>query len=118
TAADAHKVIDRMAPQLFPGLSVAVYQLAASRNLLERAAAWGIEAPKENYIGPTDCLALKRGRAAITLQESPLHCLHSEGFGAPYVCVPMVALNDTIGMLHLRQESSDRPINDTHLTFG
>jgi diguanylate cyclase (GGDEF)-like protein/PAS domain S-box-containing protein len=118
TAADACKVIDKMAPQLFSGLSGAVYQLAASRNLLERAAAWGPEAPTENFIGPTDCLALKRGRAAITPHESPLHCQHAESFGATYVCVPMVALNDTIGMLHLRQESEDQPINETHLTFG
>src|SRR5439155_6514373 len=118
TAADAHKVIDRMAPQLFPGLSGAVYQLAASRNLLERAAAWGAESPTENFIGPTDCLALKRGRAGITHPESPLHCQHIDGFSASYVCVPMVALNDTIGMLHLRQQTADKPINDTHLTFA
>src|SRR5262249_3580773 len=81
-AADAHKVIDRMAPQLFSGLSGAVYQLAASRNLLERAAAWGPEGPTANFISPTDCLALKRGRAGITQPESPLHCQHTAGFGA------------------------------------
>jgi diguanylate cyclase (GGDEF)-like protein/PAS domain S-box-containing protein len=118
TAADAHKVIDRMAPQLFPGLSGAVYELAASRNILERAASWGTGAPTENFIGPTDCLALKRGRAGITQPESPLHCQHSNGFDGSYVCVPMVALNDTIGMLHLRQETADKPINDTQLTFA
>jgi diguanylate cyclase (GGDEF)-like protein/PAS domain S-box-containing protein len=118
TAADAHKVIDSMAPQLFPGLSGAVYQLAASRNLLERASSWGAAAPTENFIGPTDCLALKRGRAGITQPESALHCQHSNGFSESYVCVPMIALNDTIGMLHLRQQAADKPINDTHLTFA
>ena len=118
TAADAHKVIDRMAPQLFPGLSGAVYQLAASRNLLERAAAWGPEGPTANFISPTDCLALKRGRAGITQPESPLHCQHTDGFGASYVCVPMVALNDTIGMLHLRQQATDKPLNEAQLAFA
>jgi diguanylate cyclase (GGDEF)-like protein/PAS domain S-box-containing protein len=117
TASDAHKVIARMAPQLFPGLSGAVYQLAASRNLLERAAVWGAEGPTQNFIGPTDCLALKRGRSGISHLESPLHCQHADGFGASYICVPMVALNDTIGMLHLRQ-TADKPLNDTHLAFA
>jgi diguanylate cyclase (GGDEF)-like protein/PAS domain S-box-containing protein len=118
TAADAHKVIDRMAPQLFPDLSGAVYQLASSRNLLERAAAWGTDCPKDHFIGPTDCLALKRGRAGITHPGSPLHCQHTDGFGASYVCVPMIALNDTIGMLHLRQQTDDSAIHETHLTFA
>lgn len=118
TAADAYKVIDRMATQLFPNLSGAVYQLAASRNLLERVAAWGDESPQQQFVGPGDCLALKRGRAGITQPDSPLHCQHTEDLKAPYVCVPMVALNDTMGMLHLRQETDSTPIEEAHLTFA
>jgi diguanylate cyclase (GGDEF)-like protein/PAS domain S-box-containing protein len=118
TAADASNVIDRMAKQLFPNLSGAVYQLAASRNLLERVAAWGSEAPCEQFVGPSDCLALKRGRAGITQPDSALHCQHAEDFTAPYVCVPMVALNDTMGMLHLRQETDSFPLEGAHLTFA
>ena len=118
TSADACKVIDRMAPQLFPDFSGAVYQLAASRNLLERVAAWGSKAPSQNFIAPGDCLALKRGQAGTTQLNSPLHCQHIDQFNAPYVCVPMVALNDTIGMLHLRQEDDAVPIEEAHLTFA
>jgi len=76
----------------------------------------GNQSSEGNYIGPTDCLASEERPGGNNSAESPLHCQHSEGFGAPYVCVPMVALNDTIGMLHLRQERTDRPINDTDLT--
>ncbi len=118
TAADAYRVIDRMAQHLFPGLSGAVYQLAASRNLLDRVATWGSKAPSENFIGPGDCLTLKRGRAGITQPGSLLHCQHIDQFKAPYLCVPMVALNDTIGMLHLRQENDATPLEEAHLTFA
>jgi diguanylate cyclase (GGDEF)-like protein/PAS domain S-box-containing protein len=118
TVEDAYKVIDRMAKQLFPDLSGAVYQLAASRNLLERVAGWGDKAPSENFIGPSDCLALKRGRPGITQPDFPLHCQHVEDHGTPYICVPMVALNDTIGILHLRQESRGVGIEEGHLSFA
>src|SRR5262249_1873766 len=114
TVEDAYKVIGSMAKQLFPNLSGAVYQLAASRNLLERVASWGERAPTENFIGPSDCLGLKRGRPGITLPDFPLHCPHVDDHSAPYICVPMVALNDTIGILHLRQEDSAIEIDETH----
>ena len=39
-------------------------------------------------------------------------------FAASYVCVPMVALNDTIGMLHLRQQATDKPLDEAHLAFA
>jgi diguanylate cyclase (GGDEF)-like protein/PAS domain S-box-containing protein len=118
TPMDACKVIDRMAPQLFAGLSGAVYQLAPSRNVLERLASWGTTAPPENFIAPADCLSLKRGRGAITQPDSPLHCHHIQDSTRPYICIPMMALNDTIGMLHLRQQSAEFGIEDRHLTFA
>jgi diguanylate cyclase (GGDEF)-like protein/PAS domain S-box-containing protein len=118
TVEDAYKVIDTMAKQLFPNLSGAVYQLAASRNLLERVASWGERAPNENFIGPSDCLGLKRGRPGITLPDFPLHCPHVDDHSAPYICVPMVALNDTIGILHLRQENNAVHVDETHLAFA
>jgi diguanylate cyclase (GGDEF)-like protein/PAS domain S-box-containing protein len=118
TEVDACRVIDRMTPQLFKGFSGGVYQLAASRNVLERIAAWGTLAPSENFIAPADCLALKRGRGALTKQDSPLHCVHTNESRTAYICIPMVALNDTIGMLHLRQESDDAPIEEQHLPFA
>ena len=118
TVEEAYKVIDSMAKQLFPGMSGAVYHLAASRNLLERVASWGNRAPTENFIGPSDCLGLKRGRPGITHPDFPLHCLHVDNNSTAYICVPMVALNDTIGILHLRQESSDVRIEEPHLAFA
>ena len=118
TVDEAYKVIDSMAKQLFPDLSGAVYHLAASRNLLERVASWGNKSPTENFIGPSDCLGLKRGRPGLTHPDFPLHCLHVDDHSTPYICVPMVALNDTIGILHLRQENSAVRIEESHLAFA
>jgi GAF domain-containing protein len=56
-------------------------------------------------LGPQECRALCRGRShAVSDPESGLLCAHvKEAHTGTYLCVPMIAQSEAIGVLHVRQ---------------
>jgi diguanylate cyclase (GGDEF)-like protein/PAS domain S-box-containing protein len=105
---EVSKVIRKYARELFPGQSGAVSVIAPSRNLLEMVATWG-EISGEGAFGPQDCWALRRGRVhRVDDAGEELICPHV-GL-APrggYVCVPMMAQGEALGLLHLQTRMTD-----------
>jgi diguanylate cyclase (GGDEF)-like protein len=91
-----------------------LYLTHASRNILERVAAWGSPLPDSTVFKPDDCWALRRGRMHIVEENSnpttlpiehnhSLICPHITISGpADYLCVPLVAQGEALGLLHLR----------------
>jgi diguanylate cyclase (GGDEF)-like protein len=81
----------------------------ASRNVAESMAAWGGALPGESVFAPDDCWALRRSRlhAAPNL-EFGQRCPH---VAAPdvsgYLCVPLLAQGEALGILHLRTLRQD-----------
>jgi diguanylate cyclase (GGDEF)-like protein/PAS domain S-box-containing protein len=107
---EVSKVIRKYARQLFPGQAGTVSVIAPSRNLLEVVAMWG-EIPGEGPFGPQDCWALRRGRVhRVDDAADELICPHA-GAAPPggYVCVPMMAQGETLGLLHLQAGSAEDP---------
>jgi diguanylate cyclase (GGDEF)-like protein/PAS domain S-box-containing protein len=100
---EVSKVIRKYARRLFPGQSGAVSVIAPSRNLLEVVASWG-KVPDDSPFGPQDCWALRRGRVhRVDDADDELICPHVRA--APpggYVCVPMMAQGEALGLLHLQ----------------
>ncbi len=102
---EAYNVIVRVAQQIFPAQVGALYVIAPSRNLVEAVAVWGNEALLERVFPPDECWALRRGRvhwiedAHIGLLCKHLH--HATPGG--YLCVPMMAQSEALGILHLTQ---------------
>ncbi len=92
--------------ELFPHDSGAVYLYSASRNDLEAAVTWGAFSPDdaERLFAPDECWALRQGQPYRQDHAHPgLHCGHvrrlASGF---YLCAPLVARGDTLGVLHVR----------------
>jgi diguanylate cyclase (GGDEF)-like protein/PAS domain S-box-containing protein len=105
---EVSKVIRKYARQLFPGQAGAVSVIAPSRNLLEMVATWG-EIPGDGPFGPQDCWALRRGRVhRVDDADDELICPHV-GAAPPggYVCVPMMAQGETLGLLHLQASAPE-----------
>jgi len=105
TTDEAYNVIVRVAQQIFPAQVGALYVIAPSRNLVEAVAVWGDPALVEHAFSPPECWALRRGRTHwVENSKSGLICKHIH-HPAPngYLCIPMMAQSEAIGILHLMQ---------------
>lgn len=106
-AEEACSVITRTGQQLFPGAKGALFLYNASHNNLEARTTWGEFTlnPNECVFAPEECWALRRGRAHQ--YEGPrtgLSCRHvTPPLLGTYLCVPMIAQGEVLGILHLRQ---------------
>jgi len=104
TADEAYGVIKEFIGRIFPMLSGAVCIIAASRSLVESVMVWGQPLAGEQTFSPEDCWALRSGHAhCVEDAVSPLACRHvPKAEGGSYLCVPMVAQGEALGILHLQ----------------
>ena len=103
TTEEACGVITKSALSLFPNDSGALFVTNPSKNLVEVMAVWGGYAPAEPVFAPEDCWALRSGRLyrVDDLTKSPV-CAHVRSKAENgYLCVPMVAQGEAVGILHL-----------------
>lgn len=101
--AEAHSVIAHSAQKLFPGEPGALCMQSASRNFVEVVASWGEEPSTQRVFSPDDCWALRRGRAHVVedTAEGP-NCRHlSSPLPQAYLCLPLVAHGEAMGLLCL-----------------
>ncbi len=117
TVEETYRVIENSARNLFPEDSGALYLLNDAKNLVEAVALFGNHETDtiEHVFVPDRCWALRRGRThAVQDVCNGLVCQHvgwAPGAGAPcpgYICVPMVAQGETLGVLFLWTTSGDQ----------
>ena len=80
---------------------------SASRNIVEAVAVWGDQVATEKALGPT--IAGRCGGKAqrVANSASPLRCAHVTGVPTNgYLCVPLAAQGETLGMLYLECASA------------
>jgi len=102
TSSEAYVVLGRAAREMYGQLSGAVYLYGASRNVVELVSSWG-ELSVAKSFPPTDCWALRRGRAHhVSLSGAEIACRHtSHGERSSAMCVPLLAQGEALGVLHL-----------------
>lgn len=106
TMAEAYQVIERFLPQLFPELNGALGMLNASGNLVEIVSSWGQQSGTQDQFAPEDCWALRRGRPHLVRSAATdVACAHATGNHA-CLCHPLLAQNETGGMLFLSGPSN------------
>ncbi len=110
TTEEAYTVIVRVAQQIFPVRAGALYVIAPSRNLVEAVAVWGDASLVERVFTPEECWALRRGRVHW-VEDANLgllckHLPHPSPEG--YLCVPMMAQSEALGVLYLTQPANAR----------
>jgi diguanylate cyclase (GGDEF)-like protein/PAS domain S-box-containing protein len=110
---EAQVVISRQGRRLFPQHAGTVYLISPSRTDLDVAASWGsaAEAAAADVFRPEDCWALRVGREHLYIDPvNDLRCRHLAGDEpAVSLCVPLVALGETLGVLHLREPMDQAP---------
>jgi diguanylate cyclase (GGDEF)-like protein len=104
TVDEACQVLVPSARTLFPDDSGCVFAFAPSRDVLEPVVAWG-NAPVPAPFAPDECWAVRRGRLqTVTRDFQGPRCDHVSGEG-DYLCCPMSAQGEMLGVLHLRLNS-------------
>jgi len=108
---EVYAVLGQYADRLFPNLPGMLYRFNFRRDLLEEAVTWGKPLAIEPEFPPEDCWALRRGRThMVTATAAQLRCQHlGETEFHPYLCVPLSAQGETLGLLYL-QEGPDEVI--------
>src|SRR5262245_7467466 len=115
---EAYAVITELAKQLFPTEAGALYLRNTSQlhDRIEPVAAWPASLREKNGFTPDDCWALKSGRPHLVEADSPGPiCNHVHASAkSNYLCVPMIAHGEALGVLHLRVGAQGRNQSNPH----
>ena len=109
SAEEAYQVIGQMGRRLFLDESGSVSVTREAHNLVEAVATWGTPCG-EPVFGPEACWALRRGRPHLVQGEDagPV-CRHMPALsGAAYLCVPMMAYGEALGVLTVSLPADER----------
>jgi len=110
TNEEAFGVVTRYVQLLFPSESGGVFIFRSSRNALEAVATWGQAHSSQEIFPPGNCWALKRGKVHMVRGgDLKIACQHVEVSllaGSGYMCVPLIAQGEVLGLLYLQQPAA------------
>jgi diguanylate cyclase (GGDEF)-like protein/PAS domain S-box-containing protein len=109
------------APKIFPAAPGAIAVLDASRSMAEVIGSWGDSRLTSAVFEPASCWALRTGHPHLVVAgDSTAPCAHAAGVKNTYLCIPILAQGETLGILHLQAteqsphlESSDLSLKNT-----
>ena len=100
-------VVGKFLARLFVGSTGELYIYSNSRDVLDSACSWGLD-ETHAHIQPDECWGLRRGRLYQHGRDKvSFTCNHvsdeiTDTFKTPYLCIPIIAHGDTVGLLHIR----------------
>ena len=94
--------------KICPASHGALYLISPSKDLAEAVEMWGEPSSTDKIFTPLNCWALRRGRPHLVDDSHPgLLCGHITGTKeGQYLCVPVIAHGEAMGVLHLNQSPS------------
>jgi diguanylate cyclase (GGDEF)-like protein/hemerythrin-like metal-binding protein/PAS domain S-box-containing protein len=102
TSAEAYRVIAHMAQQLGLGTGGSLAVVGENR-CLNNVAHWGQASPMLDSFSFESCWAIRRGhRHEVANPANGMVCSHFRQVPTePYLCLPLVVLGETLGLLHV-----------------
>jgi diguanylate cyclase (GGDEF)-like protein/PAS domain S-box-containing protein len=109
---ETYPVVSYYAEQIFPDCAGALYLFNENKSLVESMTTWGKQTLRSNpIIAPDDCWSLRQGKEHSTFDtDARLQCKHVEKDVLNYICEPIIAQGEMIGMLHIQLQ--DKPNTD------
>jgi diguanylate cyclase (GGDEF)-like protein len=100
---DANAVLNATAGELLSEFGGALYVLNETHDRLSRSTIFGAAEPGDfpDFIVPSECWSLKRGKSHINLAEPGALCCEHHHSLHPVLEVPMMARGELVGTLHV-----------------
>ena len=107
-ANEAYKVLERFCPRIFQNSAGALSVLDDAKTGVQVVFSWNQSTPVPGYFPADSCWAVRRGRAhVVTKSDVTVICEHVDAqIADDYVCVPLVAQGESLGVLTLIDVSS------------
>ena len=116
TPAEVYTAIECFGPQLFQRTVGKLYLVHVPGKHLETVASWGEKSPNEQAFTIQDCWALRQAQPhCIRDPQVELLCRHiarNSDSAPPYLCVPLFAEGETLGLLHLRRTKPESNLQE------
>jgi len=106
------------APKIFPTSRGSVALLNAGRDLVEVVGQWHDCQIPATVFEPSCCWALRTGHPHLVVAgDTTAPCVHASGVKNTYLCIPILAQGEALGILHF-QATDDAPVMaDAELSF-
>ncbi len=106
---ETYSIVERFCRKLFPENSGYLGIFHKTRKTVITVASWGDDVPGENEFGPNQCWAIRMGSLHLVKnpEVDPI-CPHlKEVQQCCYLCAPMIAQGELLGIIHLRCTRKD-----------
>jgi GAF domain-containing protein len=107
---ETHPIIEHYAKKIFADYSGVLYLFDEAHSMVETAARWGDdESLSQPTISPDDCWGLRQGKVhVVDGVDDVIVCNHIHGHCKDgYVCAPVIAQGEMIGVLTVTLGSSN-----------
>ncbi|MGO9088890.1 MAG: diguanylate cyclase [Candidatus Sulfotelmatobacter sp.] len=106
------------APKIFPARRGAVVLLNGRRDLAEVAGSWHDCQLPEKVFEPHHCWALRTGHPHLVVAgDTTAPCAHAAGVKNTYLCIPILAQGEALGILHFQATDETPALADSELSF-
>lgn len=106
------------APRIFPDTRGAVALLNGGRNLAEVIGSWSECQLPATVFEPNACWALRTGHPHLVVAgDDTARCAHAEGVKNTYLCIPILAQGEALGVLHVQTTDETPSFGESELSF-
>jgi diguanylate cyclase (GGDEF)-like protein/PAS domain S-box-containing protein len=106
------------APRIFPVARGAVALLNPGRSLAEVIGSWTDCTLPVMEFEPVECWALRTGHPHLVVAgDTTARCAHAAGVKNTYLCVPILAQGETLGILHFQSTDDAPQLDASELSF-
>jgi diguanylate cyclase (GGDEF)-like protein/PAS domain S-box-containing protein len=106
------------APKIFPARRGAVVLLNDRRDLAEIVGSWHDCQLPEKVFEPHRCWALRTGHPHLVVAgDTTAPCAHAAGVKNTYLCIPILAQGEALGILHFQATDEAPTLADSELSF-
>ena len=106
------------APKIFPARRGAIALFNSGRNLVEVAGQWHECQLPQPAFEPESCWALRTGHPHLVVAgDTTACCAHATGVKNTYVCVPILAQGEALGVLHVQAADENETLTEAELSL-